>query len=428
MSQPVMAGTRTALGSRVVGVGMVAAISVLCGALAVARFSVKPRADAPAPLSRANTPPLPSAATSAPEPNQAAREALGKRIFFDKNLSEPAGTSCASCHDPARGFAGNNGSKLGVALGSRPGHFAARNTPSVMYLKFARPFHLHWEEDAPLVDAYGGFFWDGRVDQLADVPKQPLLNPNEMNNASSSDVLEKLRRSEYASEFRQEFGEWSDAERALQALGQALAAYLMSPELSPFSSKYDRYIQHRAEFSAEEALGLRLFKDSAKGGCSECHELHDTMPTPERSLFTNYAFDAVGVPRNTKLPLNGERNHFDLGLCQRPNPRFNSDSPEFCGAFRTPSLRNVALRESFMHNGAFSSLRDVVRFYATRSTNPQRWYAGAEFDDLPPKYRQYVNVDQAPYNRHAGDAPALNTREIDAIVAFLGTLSDEPPR
>ena len=108
--------------------------------------------------------------------------ALGKRIFFDETLSEPRGTSCASCHDPAHGFAGNHGSALGVALGSRPGHFAQRNTPSVLYLKFVRRFHLHWEEDAPLVDAFGGFFWDGRVDTLSELSRQPLLNPNEMNN------------------------------------------------------------------------------------------------------------------------------------------------------------------------------------------------------------------------------------------------------
>ncbi len=82
-----------------------------------------------------------------------------------------------------------------------------------------------------------------------------------------------------------------------------------------------------------------------------------------------------------------------------------------------------------MHNGAFSSLRDVVSFYATRGTTPQRWYGRRqEFDDLPPKYRDNVNVDKAPYSRHPGETPPLDDGEIDAIVAFLGTLSDAPPR
>jgi cytochrome c peroxidase len=424
MAQPMTATARAAGGARL-GIGIFATICVLSGALTLARFVGDRARNNVASLRALAAPPTTSAREiGKPAANDEARIALGKRIFFDKSLSEPAGTSCASCHDPAQGFAGNNGSKLGVALGSRPGHFAARNTPSVMYLKFARRFHLHWEEDAPVVDAYGGFFWDGRVDELADVPKQPLMNPNEMNNASAGDILAKLQRSEYAGEFRQEFGALDSAADAAQSLGVALAAYLTSPELAPFSSKYDRYIQHQTELSAQEARGLRLFKDSAKGGCSECHKLNDTIPTPERSLFTDYGFDSVGVPRNSKLPVNSDKEHFDLGLCQRPNPKFRSDSPEFCGSFRTPSLRNVALRESFMHNGAFSSLRDAVSFYASRSTSPKRWYKGVPFDDMPAQYREYVNVDKAPYNRRAGDAPALNAGEIDAIVAFLGTLTD----
>ncbi len=427
MSRAMTATARTVIGTRAFGIGIVTA---LCAFGASVVHFARPSASSAASgftLSPARTAPTPQMSASS-EPNQAARRALGRRIFFDKTLSEPYGTSCASCHEPARGFAGNHGSQLGVALGSRPGHFAARNTPSVMYLKYARRFHLHWEEDAPLVDAYGGFFWDGRVDDLADVPKQPLLNPNEMNNTNSEGILEKVRRSEYAGEFRRQFGELDSAEQGVHALGEALAAYLTSPELAPFSSKYDEFIMHRVELSPREARGLSLFKDSAKGGCSECHQLNDTLAIPERSLFTDYGFDSVGVPRNPKLPANRDTAHFDLGLCARPNPQFHSDSPEFCGAFRTPSLRNVALRESFMHNGAFSSLRDVVSFYASRGSKPKHWYPTVEFDDLPKQYREYVNVDKAPYNRHVGDADALDASEIDDIVAFLGTLSDSTLR
>jgi cytochrome c peroxidase len=430
MTQSVTAATRSVMNVSAIAVGLVTALGALGGVLLhFARASshnivALPSASPPPSVvsASANASSAPQAARVAVD--EEARQALGKRIFFDKNLSEPIGTSCASCHEPAHGFAGNHGSTLGVALGSRAGHFAARNTPSVMYLKFVRRFHLHWEEDAPLIDAYGGFFWDGRVDDLADVPRQPLLNPNEMNNASGGDILAKIRRSDYADEFRAQFGEPKDGDSALRTVGEALAAYLTSPELAPFSSKYDQFIQHRAALTTQEERGLRLFKDSAKGGCAECHKLNDTSPLPERSPFTDYAFDSVGVPRNTKLPVNQDAAHYDLGLCQRPNPKFHSESAQFCGAFRTPSLRNVALRESFMHNGAFSSLREVVSFYASRSTSPQRWYKGHEFDDLPAQYREYVNVDQAPYNRHAGARATLDASEIDAIVAFLGTLSD----
>jgi cytochrome c peroxidase len=82
-----------------------------------------------------------------------------------------------------------------------------------------------------------------------------------------------------------------------------------------------------------------------------------------------------------------------------------------------------------MHNGAFTKLRDVVAFYSTRSTNADRWYPhGAKFDDLPERYRDNVNVLSFPYNRREGDPPAIDDADIDAIVAFLQTLTDEPYR
>ncbi|HSY22590.1 MAG TPA: cytochrome c peroxidase [Polyangiaceae bacterium] len=367
----------------------------------------------------------PSASPPAGEAS-AARIALGRAIFADASLSVPPGTSCASCHDPGRAFAGNHGSSLGVAAGSRPDHFAKRNTPSVLYLRFVRKFHLHWEEDAPLVDAYGGFFWDGRADSIAELIRQPLFNPDEMNAIDARHVAGAIAAGGYAADFRREFGgALDDPDRALRAVGEALEAYLRSPAMSPFSSKYDDYIRGRARLGATEMQGLRLFKDSAKGGCSACHKLNDRSPNPEASLFTDYGFDGVGVPRNRALPATRESAYFDLGLCERRDPDYKAKTEEFCGRFRAPSLRNVAVRERFMHNGYFKTLREVVAFYSTRSTNPERWYPqGAEFDDLPARYRDNVTIDKAPYNRHAGERPALDDGEIDAIVAFLGTLTD----
>jgi cytochrome c peroxidase len=364
-------------------------------------------------------------AAPASPPVSPARVSLGRSIFFDTNLSEPRGTSCASCHDPAHAFAGNHGSSLGVALGSRPGHFAKRNTPSVLYLRFVRKFHLHFEEDAPLVDAFGGFFWDGRTDSIVELVKQPLLNPNEMNGDPRK-VVETIGSSTYAADFTREFGSaLDDPDATLKALGEAVNAYLLSPEMSPFSSKYDDYIRGRVQFTDLEARGMKLFKDSAKGGCSTCHKMNDRSADPAASLFTDFGFDAVGVPRNHALPAARDAKYFDLGLCERGGEDYKAKTEEFCGKFRAPSLRNVATRKSFMHNGAFSTLHDVVAFYATRATNPMRWYKhGAVFDDMPVQYRQYVNVDKAPYNRHEGEVAPLDESEIDAIVAFLGTLTD----
>ncbi len=354
---------------------------------------------------------------------------LGRKIFLDANLSDPPGTSCASCHDPAHAFAGNNGSVAGVAKGSRTGHFARRNTPSVLYLRFVPRFHFHWEEDVDLPDGVGGFFWDGRSDSIAALARQPLFNPDEMNAGEPRQVRDKVEAASYAAEFRAAFPPaLDDPEATVAALGTAIEAFLTSDAMAPFSSKYDDYVHQRAELTTLEAQGLGLFKDRAKGACDACHKLNDASPMPERSLFTDYGFEAVGVPRNRHIAANRDPAYADLGLCER-HDHPHMDDERLCGAFRTPSLRNVAVRQAFMHNGAFSTLRDVVTFYATRGTDPKRWYAsGRSFDDLPQRYLKNVNASKPPYDRELGEKPRLDEGEIDAIVAFLGTLTDAPYR
>jgi cytochrome c peroxidase len=352
------------------------------------------------------------------------RAALGRTIFFDESLSDPPGTSCASCHDPARAFAGTHGAKNGVAQGSRPDHFARRTAPSVLYLRFIPRFAFKWEEDVPLPQPAGGFFWDGRSNSLAELARQPLLNPDEMNARDAAQVRDKLAASPYAGDFSREFPQGLDGTDTLDALGKAVEAFLLSDAMAPFSSKYDDVLRGRTSLSPQEAEGMKLFKDRAKGACDSCHTLQEASPHPERSLFTDYGFDVVGAPRNRKLPATAKPDSFDLGLCERrDHPHTNDD--RLCGMFRTPSLRNVAVRQSYMHNGAFTNLRDVVAFYATRGTDPKRWYAGkAAYDDLPEKYRENVNTAVAPYDRGLGAKPRLDDAQIDAIVAFLQTLTD----
>lgn len=353
------------------------------------------------------------------------RAAVGKKIFFDTTLSDPPGTSCASCHDPAHGYAGNNGSTTGTARGSRTGHLARRNTPSVLYLKYVPHFAFRWEEDVNVPDAMGGFFWDGRSDSIAALVPQPLFNPDEMNAGDAAKVGAKLEAAPYAGELREAFGPGiADPTAAVAALGTAIEAFLTSDAMAPFTSKYDDVVHGRAAFTAVESRGLALFKDRAKGACDACHRLNEASTRPERSLFTDYGYEAVGAPRYRRLAANRDPRRFDLGLCER-HDHPHMDDERLCGSFRTPSLRNVAARATFMHNGAFSSLRDVVAFYATRGTDARRWYAsGASFDDLPESYRANVNTDRAPYDRAAGEAPRLDDGEIDAIVAFLRTLTD----
>jgi cytochrome c peroxidase len=105
------------------------------------------------------------------------------------------------------------------------------------------------------------------------------------------------------------------------------------------------------------------------------------------------------------------------------------DVEAYCGLFRTPSLRNTALKQSYFHNGVLHRLEDVVRFYAERDTAPQKWYPRsksgevAKFDDLPPPYRG--NLDrEPPFGRYTGEKAALDEAQIRDIVAFLRTLTD----
>jgi cytochrome c peroxidase len=137
---------------------------------------------------------------------------------------------------------------------------------------------------------------------------------------------------------------------------------------------------------------------------------------------------AIGVPRHRGLAANADPAYHDLGLCG-PIRADLQDRPEYCGLFRTPSLRNVAVRKALFHNGVFHSLEEAVRFYAQRDTAPERWYGRdakgrvQPYDDLPPQYHGNINTDP-PFGQERGGKPALTEAEIRDVVAFLKTLTD----
>ncbi|MGD0677141.1 MAG: cytochrome c peroxidase [Polyangiaceae bacterium] len=364
-------------------------------------------------------------------PTLTPREEVGRFIFLDATLSNPPGTSCASCHDPRAAFSGNNGSVTGVARGSRPGHFALRNAPSVMYLKFVPPFHFALEDDDDVEESpFGGLTWSGRADTVAEFARIPLFDANEMNAKSEAEIASKLGAAPYAADLTREYpGALTTPASAMKAFGEALQAFLTSEAMSPFTSKFDDFLRGKAQLSPLEIKGMRAFENREKGSCQHCHPMHEGWNRPEGSLFTTYSYDSVGVPRNHAIAANADAKHYDLGLCERTQKKEPSSDEKWCGSFRIPSLRNVAVRQRFMHNGAFSKLRDVVTFYATRSTNPDLFYPhGAKFDDAPERYRRNVNTFSLPYNRREGGPPALDDADVDAIVAFLETLTDAPYR
>ena len=359
-------------------------------------------------------------AATAADPDSLRIEA-GRRLFFDARLSEPPGTSCASCHDPARAFTGDNGSGRAVARGSRPGERGTRNSPTLMYLAGAPSFGWR-ERDGRRVPA-GGLFWDGRATSLADQARSPLLAANEMNNASLAAVVAKVAAADYAALLRAAWGDgvFATADSAWTAIAASLESYQRSAEFAPFTSKFDAVLREQARFTEQEERGQSLFLIAQKGNCAACHTLNVDSRRPEESLFTDFGYHVLGVPRNTEVARTGE---YDLGLCGPARGDLASEK-QWCGSFRTPTLRNVARTAPYMHNGRFATLREAVAFYATRDTEPQRWYPqGETFDDLPPPLRGNVDRDTRPYHRQPGQRPALRDDEIDDIVAFLQTLTD----
>jgi cytochrome c peroxidase len=345
----------------------------------------------------------------------------GRRLFFDTRLSEPPGTSCASCHDPARAFTGDNGSGLAVPRGSRPESRGTRNAPTLMYLE-SSPGPGFMVKEGKTVPS-GGFFWDGRAATLAEQALGPLFSAHEMNNPGVPALVAKVAASDAAPWLRRAFGEgiFADPERALREITGALAAFQQSQTFAPFASKFDAVLRGQARLTAQEERGQSLFVIAQKGNCASCHTVNVDSRDPRDSLFTDFAYHALGVPRNPDITRPGET---DLGICGAL-PKGTAGSARWCGWFKTPTLRNVALTAPYMHNGRFATLREAVAFYATRDTHPERWYPnGEKFDDLPQSLRGNVDLDTRPYHRRPGQRPALNDEEIDDIVAFLHTLTD----
>lgn len=361
-----------------------------------------------------------------------ARANLGQQIFNDPNLSEPRGTACVACHQPNQGFAGNHGSRIGVAQGSLPTSLGLRNAPTNSYGGFSPAFSFRTDDGE--TEAIGGHFWDGRADTLEIQALGPFLNPLEMNNATKRAVVDKIAAARYAPLFRQQFGAniFNDTETAYTQIGLAIAAFERAA-LQPFSSKFDAVVRHQATFTPNEARGMALFMDPARANCAGCHLMDPGTGKPEDSLFTEFTYYATGIPRNTAIPRNADPAFFDLGLCgpERTAPTLpagvvaGTTIANFCGKFKMPTLRNVAERPAFMHNGFFTNLNEVVRFYSTRNTNPQRWYGPSGVpNDLPAQYRANIESVKAPFNRAATAGPLLTEPEINDIVAFLRTLSD----
>src|SRR5271169_2276257 len=365
----------------------------------------------------------------------AALTALGRQMFTDPLLSASGRMSCATCHSPSHAFGPPNA--LAVQLGGRDMRQSGlRAVPSLEYLQATPPFTEHFfdsdDEGDDSVDngPTGGLTWDGRVDRGRDQARIPLLSPYEMANRDTAKFAARLRRSRSAAALRRLFGPtiFDVPDKALAAALEAFELYEQdSAKFYPYSSKYDAFLAGKVKLTAPERHGLALFEDPTKGNCARCHVSERAKDgTPPQ--FTDYGLVALGVPRNAAIPANRDPAWLDLGMCGPLRDDLRGRA-EYCGRFMTPSLRNVATRQVFFHNGGFHSLRRVIEFYVERDANPEKWYPRAadgqvrKFDDLPAPYQANIDTDP-PFGGHPGDPPALSKSEIGDVIAFLRTLTD----
>ncbi len=359
--------------------------------------------------------------------NQNAVE-LGRKLFFDIRLSKSQTRSCASCHNPKRKFTDG----LSLAQGAQK---LKRNTPSILGLAYS-----DW------------FYWDGRKDSLWSQALAPLEDPKEqgISRVSVVKVIDKFYRKEYETIF----GSFTPKEKLYQLpanaspvqdaeskrlweqmlqddkdninkvfvnVGKAIAAF--EATLLPNQSNFDFFVaatksgdlvKQKKYMKPQAVRGMRLFMGKAR--CASCHN---------GPLFTNFEFHNIGVP---------ERNNVDVDLGRlvgaklAANDEFNCASKfsdaniekdcgeirfikkegrELIGAFKTPSLRNIAETGPYMHAGQFETLEDVLNHY-NRPTPP--YYDPKQHDERP-------HFDLLPLN--------FSQKDLQSLVVFLEMLSDK---
>lgn len=352
--------------------------------------------------------------------NEMTEAQLGQILFLDPNFSANRTMSCATCHEPAKSFTDhreNKGHGM-VSLGDDGKSMGSRNTPMAAYANTSPSFHF----DEKLKEYVGGQFWDGRANTLADQAMGPPLNPVEMGFPDAETLVKRLQENPfYITNFKRLYGDTVFEPKATDAVlpafngfAQAIQAFEKTEAFSSYDSKYDRFLKGEYQLTVLEDLGRTLFFSNNNVNCNSCHMLkvEDSKEEP----FTNHQYRNIGVPSNEQLLALGHlrADFIDHGLLENPAV----DNPKYDGKFKNPSLRNVAVTAPYMHNGVFKELRTVMAFYdhynnAERKINPET--------GKPWRSPEVPNtVDKEDLTAHA-----LTDRKIDALVAFMKTLTDK---
>ncbi|GMG86370.1 cytochrome-c peroxidase [Biformimicrobium ophioploci] len=286
---------------------------------------------------------------------------LGRYLFFDPLLSGDNSLSCASCHHPELGFADGRATSIGIGGAEVP-----RAAPTLWNVGFLKKL-----------------FWDARSDNLEQQMEGPLYSDVEMGSNPGQLLTDIGGNAEYRRLFGKAFPK-HEGQPTLDQIYTAIAAFESS--LVSLNSRYDQYAHgYQDALNANEKEGLNIFR-SFVARCAECH-------TPP--LFTNQQVAVIGVNEP-------EGRKFD------PGAGAIFDNPTWHGGFKVPSLRNIVKTAPYMHSGTFDNLRDATEFYTLG-----RGHA------LPEEEKKRMIL-----HWHIWE-PNLTDEEIDRLVDFMGTLTDE---
>ncbi|MCT6700389.1 cytochrome-c peroxidase [Rheinheimera sp. 4Y26] len=282
---------------------------------------------------------------------------LGRYLFFDPLLSGNHRQACASCHQPDKGFTDGKALSTGTH-----GDVGNRSAPSLWNVTFLKKL-----------------FWDARADSLEQQALIPLFAAHEMANSAEQLLADLSTNKIYPALFKQAFPQAAQLE--LSQVATALAAFQSS--LISLNSRYDQYAHgYHEALDTDEIKGLNVFR-SFVARCAECH-------TPP--LFTNQQIAVIGTPEPDGMP-------FDQGAGN------SSDKKKLRGAFKVPSLRNIAKTAPYMHSGRFATLEEAAEFYT--------------------KGRGHAVQEQKLLLHWHIWEPKLTPEEISQISKFLHTLTDE---
>lgn len=358
------------------------------------------------------------------KPPDAKLVALGDKLFNDKRLSLDDSTSCATCHDPEKGFVDHKPQSEGLKKLR-----GQRNSPTVLNAMFN-----------------ASQFWDGRAPSLEEQAKLPILNPVEMGQKSPDDVVAKVKGiAEYPPLFQEAFGREVDYDD----LAAAIAAF----ERTQFAgdAPFDRFIAGDDKaIGAGAKRGWALF--NGKGRCNACHgfslanpifsdqKFHNIGIAAHKTNFIELARKAVPVVRAgdekqiDELAL--QTNFSELGrflVTKRVNE---------VGAFKTPTLRNIAATAPYMHDGSLATLWDVMDHY-NKGGVPNPYLDGgmqrlglseAEIDDMvafletltSPKLAKFAAAEMGKQRARKNTRPERDTEVALGRKGNLGDLAPNP--